>query len=91
MTAADLILILTASATSDLGDVAPEAVRQAGGRVDRFGMPVDPGNLLFLGQLGEIPVIGLPGCVRSPALNGMLVVETSPGSRKVRAICASAS
>ena len=33
-------------------------------------MPVDPGNLLFLGHLGEAPVIGLPGCVRSPALNG---------------------
>jgi molybdenum cofactor cytidylyltransferase len=67
---ADLILILTASATSDPHDVAPEAVRRAGGRVDRFGMPVDPGNLLFLGSLKDTPVIGLPGCVRSPALNG---------------------
>ena len=67
---ADLILILTASATSDPDDVAPAALRHAGGRVERFGMPVDPGNLLFLGQLGETPVIGLPGCARSPALNG---------------------
>ena len=33
-------------------------------------MPVDPGNLLFLGHLGDRPVIGLPGCARSPALNG---------------------
>jgi molybdenum cofactor cytidylyltransferase len=33
-------------------------------------MPVDPGNLLFLGALGSRPVIGLPGCARSPALNG---------------------
>ena len=33
-------------------------------------MPVDPGNLLFLGSLKGTPVIGLPGCVRSPALNG---------------------
>jgi molybdenum cofactor cytidylyltransferase len=66
----DLILILTASATSDPHDVAPGAVRRAGGRIDRFGMPVDPGNLLFLGELHGIPVIGLPGCARSPALNG---------------------
>lgn len=65
-----LLLILTGSATSDLHDVAPMAVRAAGGRVQRFGMPVDPGNLLFLGTLGERPVIGLPGCARSPALNG---------------------
>jgi molybdenum cofactor cytidylyltransferase len=67
---AELILILTASATSDPHDVAPAAVRRAGGKVDRFGMPVDPGNLLFLGSLNGTPVIGLPGCVRSPALNG---------------------
>ena len=67
---ADLILILTASATSDPHDVAPAAVRRAGGRVDRFGMPVDPGNLLFIGDLHGTPVIGLPGCARSPALNG---------------------
>ena len=67
---ADLVLILTASATSDPGDVAPEAVRAAGGAVTRFGMPVDPGNLLFLGHQGGRPVIGLPGCARSPALNG---------------------
>jgi molybdenum cofactor cytidylyltransferase len=67
---ADLVLILTASATSDPNDVAPAALRRAGGTVERFGMPVDPGNLLFLGQLGGTPVIGLPGCARSPALNG---------------------
>ncbi len=67
---AELILILTASATSDPQDVAPQAVRRAGGRVERFGMPVDPGNLLFLGDMRGTPVIGLPGCARSPALNG---------------------
>ena len=74
---ADAVLILTGSATSDAHDVAPEAVREAGGSVTHFGMPVDPGNLLFFGALGgrpgrpEIrPVIGLPGCARAPALNG---------------------
>lgn len=67
---ADIVLVLTASATSDVADVAPAAIRAAGGRVDRFGMPVDPGNLLVLGRLGDRPVVGLPGCARSPALNG---------------------
>jgi molybdenum cofactor cytidylyltransferase len=66
----DILLVLTGSATSDLYDTAPEGVRAAGGEVIRFGMPVDPGNLLFLGQLAARPVIGLPGCARSPALNG---------------------
>jgi len=31
---------------------------------------VDPGNLLFLGRFNGRPVVGLPGCARSPALNG---------------------
>ncbi|EBA15298.1 molybdopterin biosynthesis protein [Roseobacter sp. SK209-2-6] len=66
----EVLLVLTGSATSDARDVAPEALHLAGGRITRFGMPVDPGNLLFLGNLGEKPVIGLPGCARSPALNG---------------------
>jgi molybdenum cofactor cytidylyltransferase len=65
-----LVLILTGSATSDIDDVAPSALRAAGGTVERFGMPVDPGNLLFLGALKTQKVIGLPGCARSPALNG---------------------
>ena len=67
---ADLTLILTGSATSDRGDVGPAALVAAGGRLTRFGMPVDPGNLLFLGDLGGRPVVGLPGCARSPKLNG---------------------
>ncbi|MEP2027188.1 MAG: molybdopterin-binding protein [Paracoccaceae bacterium] len=66
----DLTLILTGSATSDEKDVGPAALRAAGGHVARFGMPVDPGNLLFLGDLSGRPVIGLPGCARSPAING---------------------
>lgn len=65
-----MALILTGSATSDLHDTAPQALRRAGGQVLRFGMPVDPGNLLFHGTLAGRPVIGLPGCARSPALNG---------------------
>ncbi len=68
--AGEMVLILTGSATSDLHDVGPEGLRDAGGQVARFGMPVDPGNLLFHGTLGSRPVVGLPGCARSPLLNG---------------------
>jgi molybdenum cofactor cytidylyltransferase len=67
---ADMVLILTGSATSDIDDVVPAGLRAAGGTVIRFGMPVDPGNLLVLGRQGGRPVIGLPGCARAPALNG---------------------
>jgi molybdenum cofactor cytidylyltransferase len=50
--------------------VIPSAIERAGGRVDHFGMPVDPGNLLLLGHVGERVVLGLPGCARSPKVNG---------------------
>ncbi len=69
-TCESLVLVLGASATSDPLDTCPAAVVAAGGALLRFGMPVDPGNLLFLGQIGGRHVIGLPGCARSPALNG---------------------
>ena len=65
-----LQLILTGAATSDPHDIGPEGLRRAGGTLLRFGMPVDPGNLLFLGMLGRHTVIGLPGCARSLAANG---------------------
>jgi molybdenum cofactor cytidylyltransferase len=66
----DLVLVVGASAIVDRRDVIPAAVERAGGKVEHFGMPVDPGNLLLLGRIGEVPVLGLPGCARSPKLNG---------------------
>jgi len=66
----DVILITGASAITDRRDVIPAALEAAGGQVDHFGMPVDPGNLLMLGVLDGTPVVGLPSCARSPKLNG---------------------
>ncbi len=66
----DLILILGASATVDRRDVVPAAIARAGGAVDHFGMPVDPGNLTLLAHVGDVPVIGLPGSARSPKVHG---------------------
>jgi molybdenum cofactor cytidylyltransferase len=66
----DPILVFGASAIVDRGDIIPAAVVAAGGEVLHLGMPVDPGNLLMLGALGDVPVIGVPSCARSPKLNG---------------------
>ncbi len=66
----DLLLVIGASAITDRRDALPAGIQQAGGDVLHFGMPVDPGNLLLLGRLGGVPVLGLPGCARSPKLNG---------------------
>lgn len=66
----DLIVVFGASAVADSDDVIPAAIRRAGGVVDHVGMPVDPGNLIVLGRVGKVPVIGAPGCARSPRENG---------------------
>lgn len=65
-----LVIVFGASAVTDQDDVIPAAIRAAGGRVDHVGMPVDPGNLLVLGSLGHVRIIGAPGCARSPKENG---------------------
>ncbi len=67
----EMILVLGASATGDRRDVVPAAIEAAHGTIHHFGMPVDPGNLLLLAELGGRPVIGLPGCARSLKLNGV--------------------
>jgi molybdenum cofactor cytidylyltransferase len=41
-----------------------------GGEIGHFGMPVDPGNLLLIAQAQGRPVLGAPGCARSPKENG---------------------
>ncbi len=64
------ILIFAASAIVDRADVIPAGLVAAGGAIERLGMPVDPGNLLLLGRLGDTPVIGLPSCAASLKLNG---------------------
>jgi molybdenum cofactor cytidylyltransferase len=67
---AEMVLVVGASAISDRRDVIPAAITALGGTIDHFGMPVDPGNLLLLAHIGKVPVLGLPGCARSPKLNG---------------------
>ena len=67
---ADPIILFAASAIVDRGDVIPAGLVEAGGAIVRLGMPVDPGNLMLLGKLGQIDVIGAPSCAASPKING---------------------
>ena len=89
----DLVLVVGASAITDRRDVIPAGIVAAGGRVEHFGMPVDPGNLLLLGRFdNDDPVLGLPGCARSPKLNGVdwvlqrLVADLPVSARDVMAM-----
>ena len=68
---ADMLLVIGASAVLDRRDVGPAGIVRAGGEIVHFGMPVDPGNLICMGRIGERPALVLPGCARSPKLNGI--------------------
>jgi molybdenum cofactor cytidylyltransferase len=70
----DIYLVAGASAIVDRHDVVPSGIEQAGGKVIHFGMPVDPGNLLLTAELDGKPVLGLPGCAKSPKYNGFDMV-----------------
>jgi molybdenum cofactor cytidylyltransferase len=67
---ADLVVVYGASAITDRRDVIPAAIELAGGRIEHFGMPVDPGNLMLVGEVEGHTVLGAPGCARSPKENG---------------------
>lgn len=61
-------LILTTGGMSvDPDDRTPLAIRNAGARVVTYGAPVLPGAMMLVGYLpgeeGEVPILGLPGCV----------------------------
>jgi molybdenum cofactor cytidylyltransferase len=66
----EALVIFGASAITDRRDVIPSAIEASGGRIEHFGMPVDPGNLLLLAERAGKPIIGAPGCARSPKENG---------------------
>ncbi len=72
---ADLILVFGASAICDKNDVVPKSLKKNNGKILRLGMPVEPGNLILLGEIKnvnkKVSFIGMPGCARSPKENGV--------------------
>lgn len=87
-------LVITLSETSIMGhdDVIPQAIERAGGVVTCYGAPVEPGNLLLLAQMGTVPILGAPGCVRSRMRNVVdmvlprLVADDVPSARDIYAL-----
>jgi molybdopterin biosynthesis enzyme len=61
----NFIVIAGETSIMDRRDITPRAIEMAGGVVAHYGAPVEPGNLLLLAYLNNVPVLGAPGCVRS--------------------------
>jgi len=57
------LIAVTGGMSVDPDDVSPLGIRLAGGEVVSYGAPTLPGAMFMLAYLGDIPVMGLPGCV----------------------------
>lgn len=58
----DLVAV-TGGMSVDPDDKTPAAIREVSGQVVTYGTPVFPGAMFMLGYRGDVPIIGLPGCV----------------------------
>jgi molybdopterin biosynthesis enzyme len=57
------MIAVTGGMSVDPDDLSPSSIRAAGGEVVTYGSPTFPGAMFMLAYIGEIPVVGLPGCV----------------------------
>lgn len=57
------MVICTGGMSVDPDDVTPAAIKAVGGEIVTYGAPVLPGAMFLLSYKGEIPILGLPGCV----------------------------
>ena len=57
------MVVVTGGMSVDPDDQTPAAIRSAGAEVITYGAPTFPGAMFMLATIGDIPVVGLPGCV----------------------------
>lgn len=57
------MIVCTGGMSVDPDDVTPAAVKNTGAELVTYGAPILPGSMLLLAYQGEIPILGLPGCV----------------------------
>lgn len=57
------MIVVTGGMSVDPDDVTPAGIKAAGGKIVTYGAPVLPGAMFMMAYIGDIPVMGLPGCV----------------------------
>ncbi len=68
-TGAQMVILAGETSIMDAQDITPRGIERAGGAIELYGAPVEPGNLLLLAYRGAVPVMGAPGCVKSRETN----------------------
>jgi len=57
------IIVVTGGMSVDPDDVTPAGIKKAGAKIISYGAPVLPGAMFLIAYMGNVPVLGLPGCV----------------------------
>lgn len=57
------MILVSGGMSVDPDDVTPAAIKEMGAEVITYGAPVLPGAMFMLAYLGDVPIMGLPGCV----------------------------
>ncbi len=57
------MIVCTGGMSVDPDDRTPSAIKEAGGQIITYGAPVLPGAMFLLSYKGDLPIMGLPGCV----------------------------
>jgi len=65
----DCVILAGETSIMNTSDVTPSGITLAGGTIELYGAPVEPGNLLLLAYANDLPIIGAPGCVKSRDTN----------------------
>ena len=82
-------LILTTGGMSvDPDDVTPRSVREAGAEIITYGAPVLPGAMLMVAYLGDVTILGLPGCVmyHKTTIFDLMIPSVLAGERITKAM-----
>jgi molybdenum cofactor cytidylyltransferase len=84
---AECVILAGETSIMDADDVTPRGIKAAGGTIEVYGAPVEPGNLLLLAYRGQVPIIGAPGCVKSRDTNvvDLILPRLLSGERVSRA------
>lgn len=81
------MIVVSGGMSVDPDDRTPAAIRAAGGEVVTYGSPTFPGAMFMLSYLGDVPVVGLPGCAmyHKATVFELIVPRILAGDRIARA------
>ena len=80
------MILCTGGMSVDPDDRTPAAIKSSGATIVTYGVPVLPGAMFMLAYKGDVPIMGLPGCVMfcSKTVFDLILPRVLTGERLTR-------